>query len=527
MEGRQIYPKQSEDHSLTRMLNKLRDEIKRLGNIRGQNGIEVRSNNAGYFISGPSAGNEVAIFCLTSDLKRNLTNEDKEFTCTGKYVKWDKTDEKFESVDKPEEETLYYPQAMRDGDGEAIIAPPLKTGEVVLAVQISGKWQIMAECPRLVVAELTTDLTTVCGYATAKVMWRDTTQSSPSTPGKYCYEWIKTTEEITIRDPMGQLYSTGDRVLASCVSYVKSSDTAIDLGSDWVIIGSASEKFQFYNDVNETIPKYAIMQVSGVNGTEPNVIPKVIKPTIGSYERYKDRDYLANNDTDVEYHKIGVFQNRPFVKALYDTGTPQAGEIFCPQTGSWALAKGKPGNWAILVAGIVDTTNKILEGTIIHHPIRFGKIQTTFTNGLGNTTRAVSVKSCDYEGNDETGDAFNVYTPLCPRKTTDLVQGDVVGYCIDNEGDLVIVTDIWASGGSVEGGKPWVSLNSDDPKKLIHLHPTKTDPSTDEASVTTFHEIMHTCGVVVDDAGHVIGAYSYNNGWKWSSPWGIANPGIR
>lgn len=158
--------------------------------------------------------------------------------------------------------------------------------------------------------------------------------------------------------------------------------------------------------------------------------------------------------------------------------------------------------------------------------IQFAKLQSsTITNHDGSTPLVVSVKSCDHDGANETGDAFNVQTPVdaaTSRRFTDLAVGDIVGYLTDPEGVKVIVTDCWKTS-MVDDGNDWVGLDTD--SKLIHYTPK---PSTyAEADPTKAWLTSAFCGLCFDDAGHFIGFYDGDAiSANWKSPWGIANPGL-
>ncbi len=78
--------------------------------------------------------------------------------------------------------------------------------------------------------------------------------------------------------------------------------------------------------------------------------------------------------------------------------------------------------------------------------LRFGKVQSGFTNADGTANRPVNVKSCLSDGTAETGDAFQVKTPIRPHAYTELLAGDVVGYLTDADGTKIIVTECFQSG---------------------------------------------------------------------------------
>lgn len=134
----------------------------------------------------------------------------------------------------------------------------------------------------------------------------------------------------------------------------------------------ASTWYNSATGTNSTCPAYGIAGISGVEGTEPDKITKGAKPT-GTYRR----NYLVNSDAAVETLKTGAFQNKPLLKCLYsDTDdTPALGEMWTPTEDQWYLTKGKTAasaisQWGVIVAGPIDTTNKILLG----YPIKRDEI---------------------------------------------------------------------------------------------------------------------------------------------------------
>jgi len=70
----------------------------------------------------------------------------------------------------------------------------------------------------------------------------------------------------------------------------------------------------------------------------------------------------------------------------------------------------------------------------------YAKVQPGYTNDSGDTSRAVSVKSCDYLGNNVTGAAFNAYTELRDEKDTALFTDDVVRIEIQPDGVYLITS---------------------------------------------------------------------------------------
>lgn len=139
-----------------------------------------------------------------------------------------------------------------------------------------------------------------------------------------------------------------------------------------ILLGKIVEgpsEFVFHNSGGAEAPAYGVMGVSGVDGTSPDVVPKTAKPS-ATYRR----DYLVNSQVAIADDARGNYQNHPELLALYYTsGTPALNELWGPTEGQWYLSKGSTGNgdanttktradWGVIVAGIKDSTNKILVG---------------------------------------------------------------------------------------------------------------------------------------------------------------------
>jgi len=70
----------------------------------------------------------------------------------------------------------------------------------------------------------------------------------------------------------------------------------------------------------------------------------------------------------------------------------------------------------------------------------FAKVQTGFVNNEGTAARTVSLKTCDYDGTNVTGDAFNAQTEVWPSMDTALFTDMVVRYRVMNDGTKVIIS---------------------------------------------------------------------------------------
>lgn len=94
------------------------------------------------------------------------------------------------------------------------------------------------------------------------------------------------------------------------------------------------------------------------------------------------------------------------------------------------------------------------------------------------------------------------------------VIGDVGLACFnDNVGEYEIVT----MEDPVNGDNVWISYLKAG-NKVVHLRPSTVTGAAD----ASIHKLQTTCGIGLDDAGHVIGAW--NDFATWISPWGLGEP---
>ena len=73
----------------------------------------------------------------------------------------------------------------------------------------------------------------------------------------------------------------------------------------------------------------------------------------------------------------------------------------------------------------------------------YGKLETGFVNADGDTSHAVDVKACEWDGGGVVGAVFEVHTPIKANMDTNLFENDVVTYRVMSDGTKVIVNDIW------------------------------------------------------------------------------------
>jgi len=116
----------------------------------------------------------------------------------------------------------------------------------------------------------------------------------------------------------------------------------------------------FYNDSEEEIPAYGLLEVTGTQiYTGAATVPKIIKPVgIPPYE------VLLNGPTPVAAGMQGVYQEGPLVDFLYPEGvTPGVGDLFGVTEDSWMA---QVSDLSILqCTGIVDETLRIARGFIV------------------------------------------------------------------------------------------------------------------------------------------------------------------
>lgn len=197
------------------------------------------------------------------------------------------------------------------------------------------------------------------------------------------------------------------------------------------IIDNTAEYFKFHNSAGSTAPAYAVMGVSGVEVD----IPKIDKPS-GTYRA----NYIVNKGGDVSDSEIGRYQNHPMVEALYNSsGQAGFGELWGPTEGQWHLSKGSTGNgdanttktkanWGIVVAGITDTTNKVLIGRQVPYGMA-KRCNAKLTAAITATTATVDVDtvvatSVGWAPVSSSSDVINAHIRLNPTSGGGWVGAD-------------------------------------------------------------------------------------------------------
>lgn len=115
----------------------------------------------------------------------------------------------------------------------------------------------------------------------------------------------------------------------------------------------------FKNQSSEEIPAHAVMRTESVTSWDNRIILEATKPnTYGSYWSHR-----INGPTAVAAGRYGLCRLGGIAAALYDAadGTPNAGDLWGPRSGSWKLRKDTPG-WRIVGNTISPIT------FVIHQP---------------------------------------------------------------------------------------------------------------------------------------------------------------
>jgi hypothetical protein len=127
----------------------------------------------------------------------------------------------------------------------------------------------------------------------------------------------------------------------------------------------------FYNASGAEVPAYGIMAITDGGALDTIPYVKAAKPS-STYRKL----YAVNGPVAVADKDYGQCYATGVVRVLYDAGTPAVGELWGPTESQWYASKGSTGNgdanttytradWGIVVAGIVDATNKVLLGRIV------------------------------------------------------------------------------------------------------------------------------------------------------------------
>ena len=114
----------------------------------------------------------------------------------------------------------------------------------------------------------------------------------------------------------------------------------------------------FKNNSSESAPAFGIMAVTttaDIVGGQAILVCD--KPSTTFY-----RQYVINSSLEVAAGDYGFCTMQSPALILYDTGTPAVNAGWGPKSGQWTLSVNYP--QTTLVVGLVDSTNKILYGTL-------------------------------------------------------------------------------------------------------------------------------------------------------------------
>ncbi len=149
---------------------------------------------------------------------------------------------------------------------------------------------------------------------------------------------------------------------------------------------SQDNAVKFYNNTNETMPAYGVGAVTGVITISGEKYLQVEKP-----DSTLRKVYLVNGGSEVAKYTIGRGYTSGTVKVLYDTGTPAVDEGWGPKASQWTLSKNYPKVGT--VAGIHDTTEKIMLATISEISKLLGKADADIAKGSSGTVSIYGTSS--------------------------------------------------------------------------------------------------------------------------------------
>lgn len=138
--------------------------------------------------------------------------------------------------------------------------------------------------------------------------------------------------------------------------------------------------YPFINDSESTAPRGAVLGVTAslkISLNEDAVFSVVYRCTQAN-TTFRNH-WGVNVGGPVAAGECGLCTFEGPVNIAYDSGTPAFGEGWGPKPGQWTLSKGYPAT--TLVDGIVDSTNKLLLGTLAPITQLFIKATTTITAG--------------------------------------------------------------------------------------------------------------------------------------------------
>ncbi len=131
----------------------------------------------------------------------------------------------------------------------------------------------------------------------------------------------------------------------------------------------------FLNDSGSTIPAYGIFYDDDMTVSQyhPIVTAKQCSTSVWSWNWY------VNGDRDVEDGDRGQYQTTPFVKLLYDTGTPALNDGYGPKPGQFEASKDYP--MQFICRGILNEDDQVMWA------LNLGCIQSVFGQTQGSIAK--------------------------------------------------------------------------------------------------------------------------------------------
>ena len=118
----------------------------------------------------------------------------------------------------------------------------------------------------------------------------------------------------------------------------------------------------FRNDSSETIPAYGCLAITGAEQNDDRLIfVKGEKPSSTAC-----KSYAVNGPVDVEKNRYGQCFTSSWTRVLYDTGTPEPGDLYGPKASQWTISKDS--NAIVACLGILDEVKRIMLAQFLAAP---------------------------------------------------------------------------------------------------------------------------------------------------------------
>jgi hypothetical protein len=181
----------------------------------------------------------------------------------------------------------------------------------------------------------------------------------------------------------------------------------------------------FRNNASEAVPAWGVMRVSDIVEHNGLIMFEIEKPddTVGLFVFNTGHEVAAKSGSTYD---VGLCQQGPYFKAIYDTGTPSNGDIY--GVDGWELSESGDRVLQVDVFGVVDATEK----TILCEKQKGGsatlfEVAMTQTGGVQGTTTVAPTWS--YTVDDVDGNELEtVYDPA------------VSGYWVRHIGQMIAAT---------------------------------------------------------------------------------------